>query len=148
MRTFAREFTARPTQNAWNEAALLQARMEKVFQGSNDSYGSNYPRLDVTSAEDVTVVRAEIPGVAAEEIDLSIDDDVLTLSGARQADELPEGTTWRHQERGYGVFKRRVRLPFRVESGSVDAQYNNGVLQVTLPRAEADKPQKISISAA
>jgi HSP20 family protein len=147
MRTFATEFAVRPTNSAWNEAARLQARMAKGVQGSNDSYGSDYPRLDVTSAEDIAFVQAEIPGVPAEDIDLSVDDDILTVSGARKAEELPEGATWRHQERGYGDFKRRVRLPFRVESGAVDAQYNNGVLQITLPRAEADKPQKISISA-
>ena len=148
MRTFAREFAVRPTPSAWNEAARLQARMEKVFQGSNDSYGSHYPRLDVVSAENEAVVQAEIPGVPAEDIELSIDDDVLTLSGSRKAQELPEGTNWRHQERGHGDFKRQVRLPFRVETSAVDAQYNNGVLQVTLPRAEADKPQRIAISAA
>ena len=148
MRTFAREFAVRPTPSAWSEAARLQARVEKVFQGSNDSYGAHYPRLDVVSAEDEAVVHAEIPGVSAEEIELSIDDDILTLSGTRKAQELPEGTSWPHQERGHGDFKRRVRLPFRVETSAVDAQYNNGVLQVTLPRAEADKPQKIAISAA
>lgn len=147
MRTFAREFAVRPIAANWNEAARLQARMEKVFQGSNDSYGSNYPPLDVTSAEDVAMVHAEIPGIPADKIDLSIDDDILTLSGTRQAHELPEGTTWRHQERGQGAFQRRVRLPFRVESSAVDAQFSNGVLQITLPRAEADKPKKISISA-
>ena len=148
MRTFTREFSTTPTSILWKNVAHQQAEIAKAFQVSNDSYGTNYPRIDVASGEDTVVVRAEMPGVAAQDIDLSIDENILTVSGTRPADELLEGTTWNHQERGYGDFKRQVRLPFRVETHAVDAQYNSGVLQITLPRAESDKPQKIKISAA
>lgn len=147
MRTFTREFELRPTLAPWRDVGRLQAQMEKAFAGANDSYGSLYPRLDVQTTEDEAIVRAEVPGVPAEKIELSVEDDVLTLRGAREADELPEGRNWARRERGHGSFERRLRLPFRIEAGAVDAQYENGVLQVTLPRAEADKPHRIAISA-
>lgn len=146
MRTFARGFEVRPALTPWRNLARIQSQVENAFQQANDSYGSLYPRLDVYTSEEEAVVRAEIPGVSAEDIELSVEEDVLTLRGSRKADDLPEGAAWRRQERGVGDFTRRVRLPFRVEAGAVDATYSNGVLQITLPRTELDKPQKIAIS--
>jgi HSP20 family protein len=147
MRTFTREFELRPALLPWRDLGRLQAQMERTVASSNDSYGTAYPRLDVYTGEDEAVVRAEVPGVPAEKIELSVEDDVLTLRGSRVAEELPEGMAWRRQERGRGEFQRRLRLPFRIEAGAVDAQYDNGVLQITLPRAEVDKPRKITITA-
>lgn len=148
MKTFTREFELRPARMPWRDFGRLQAQMEKAFAGANESYGSIYPRLDVHTSEDEAIVRAEVPGVPADKIELSVEDDVLTLRGSREADELPEGRTWARRERGHGTFERRLRLPFRIEAGAVDAQYENGVLQVTLPRAEVDKPHRIEIQAA
>ncbi|MEO2168253.1 MAG: Hsp20/alpha crystallin family protein [bacterium] len=147
MRTFTREFELHPTLLPWRAIGRLPAQMDQAVTGSNDSYGTSYPRVDVYTDEDAAVVRAEVPGVPPDKIELSVEDDVLTLRGTRVADELPEGMAWRRQERGHGEFQRRMRLPFRIEAGAVDAQYENGVLQITLPRAEVDKPRKIAITA-
>jgi HSP20 family protein len=79
------------------------------------------------------------------DIEISVRDDTLTLRGSRKAVELEEGTTYHRRERGSGAFARTVELPFRVEGGKVEATFEKGVLKISLPRAEEDKPKKITI---
>ena len=108
---------------------------------------SSYPAMNVLTDRDSAVVTAELPGVNLEDIDISVEEDTLTLSGDRQPDELDEGATYHRQERRYGTFLRTLRLPFRVEAEKVDATFKKGVLSISLPRAEADKPRRIAIKA-
>lgn len=107
----------------------------------------SYPAMNVWTDEDSAVVTAELPGVILENIDISVEDDTLTLRGNRQPDEEEEGATFHRRERRHGAFLRTLRLPFRVDAGKVDAVFKNGVLSVVLPRAEEDKPQKIAVRA-
>jgi HSP20 family protein len=108
----------------------------------------SYPAMNVWSNEEGAIVTAELPGLAAEDIDISVEDNVLTLSGERESLEAGEDVTYHRQERGYGSFTRSLRLPYEVETEQVEAAFENGVLRITLPRSEADKPRKITIKSA
>jgi len=101
----------------------------------------------VWTDQDGAVVTAELPGINPADIDISVQNDTLTLRGKREPDEVREGETYHRRERGSGSFTRLFQLPFQVESNRVEASYAKGILSITLPRAEADKPQKIAIHA-
>ena len=89
----------------------------------------------------------ELPGVNDENVDISVKGETVSISGERKADELKEGESYHRQERAQGSFNRTLKLPFRVESESAEANYEKGVLRLTLERSEEDKPKKIKIKA-
>jgi HSP20 family protein len=101
--------------------------------------------MNVWTNEDGGVVTAELPGVDAEEIDISVEDGTLTLRGTLKPGELEEGETYHRRERGTGAFSRTVQLPFQVDNDQVEATFEKGVLSISLPRAEEDKPTKVAI---
>ncbi|MEM7230689.1 MAG: Hsp20/alpha crystallin family protein [Planctomycetota bacterium] len=104
--------------------------------------------LNAWVGKDDAKLSLEAPGVDPASIDVSIEADVLTIRGSRPLEELAEGETRHRHERFHGDFERSVRLPFRVDPSKVEAAYERGLLEVTLPRAESDKPRKIQVSAA
>jgi HSP20 family protein len=105
----------------------------------------SYPAMNVWANDEGGMVTAEMPGVDPQEIDISVEDDTLTLRGTRQAGDPEEDVTYHRRERGSGTFARSVQLPFRVEADEVEASFDQGVLTIELPRAESDKPHKIAI---
>lgn len=134
------------------EMEQLRREMNRMFaatpQSSEDARALTHPAMNVWRNQNEAIITAELPGVNPEDIDISVTGDTLTVSGDRQPDELPEGTTYHRRERGCGRFARAFQLPFPVESGKVEAVLEKGMLQIFLPRLEADKPRKISIKAA
>ena len=134
----------------WREMDRLRREMNRLFADLPASSGAaapGYPAMNVWTNENGAVITAELPGVAADDIDISVVGDTLTLSGNRQPTELPEDAVAHRRERGAGRFSRVFRLPFPIESDKVEAAFENGVLSVTLPRPESDKPRKIAIKA-
>jgi HSP20 family protein len=131
--------------------ARLQRDMNRLLGGTSRwpgwSTAPSYPAMNVWTNQDGAVVTAELPGVDPDEIDISVQNDTLTLRGARAPDEVPEGGTYHRRERGSGSFTRSLQLPFPVEAEKVVASYEKGVLTIALPRVEADKPIKIAIKA-
>jgi HSP20 family protein len=97
------------------------------------------------SDDDAAVVTTEIPGIDPDALEISVVKDSLTLRGSRQAEDLKEGEAYHRQERWNGQFTKTLQLPFAVESGKVEARFSKGVLVIILPRAEAEKPRKISV---
>ena len=128
----------------------LQKEMNRLFENYNpvrrDAPG--YPAMNVWASEDGLLVTAEVPGVRSEDIDINVIGDTLTLSGSRQPDEAGEDMRFHRQERGYGKFSRTLQLPFPVKVDGIDATFKNGVLNIHLPRTEADKPRRISVKTA
>ena len=106
-----------------------------------------FPAVDVADQENAVVVRAEIPGCAADDIDISIHNDVLTISGEKKQTVEHKEQGYYHVESAYGSFRRDIRLPSDVDSEKVEATTENGVLTVTLPKAEKAKPIKVQIKA-
>ena len=127
------------------EMQRLQREMNRVFSGLEQPLNPEVPPLNAWVGESDVVVSAELPGVDPGKVDVSVVGDTLTISGAREEAALKEGETYHRQERSYGRFTRSLQLPFHVEAGKVEAKYDKGILRVTLPRAEADKPKKIAV---
>ncbi len=94
------------------------------------------------------VVTAELPGVARDDVTISLQEDVLMLEGKREPKLQQDNVNWQRRERAYGTFSRAVQLPFRVDPEKVQARFDNGILEIELERLEADRPKKIGISAA
>jgi len=107
-------------------------------------YGWNIS-LDVVQRPDETVVKASIPGVKPETIDLAIEDNILTLRAGRKPDFEDEKSVYLVQERPTGSFYRALRLPETVDANKVQSTYENGVLTIVLPKAEEKKKKQIKI---
>ncbi|MGC9453615.1 MAG: Hsp20/alpha crystallin family protein [Phycisphaerae bacterium] len=107
--------------------------------------GSWFPALDISEREDSVVVQAEIPGMKRDDIDISVQDNHLTISGEKKESEEHKEGEYYHSERRYGTFRREIPLPAGVDADNVDATYRDGVLTVTLPKSEEAKPRKIEI---
>ena len=105
-----------------------------------------FPALNVWVGADQTVVTTELPGVDRETIDVSVSGNVLTLKGSRNPEELKDDESYHRRERWYGEFSKTLDLPFDIEVQKVEAKFSKGILTVTLPLAEAEKPRKISIA--
>jgi HSP20 family protein len=127
------------------EIQNLRREMNRIFSGIGQEVSQNFPAVNVWVGENDAMVKAEIPGAEIEKIDISVIVDSLTISGSREPVTLGEGESYHRQERDFGRFTRTLQLPFNVEVNKVDARYENGILSITLPRAEADKPKKVAI---
>jgi HSP20 family protein len=103
------------------------------------------PALDLYESGDHLVAVVELPGMRKEDIDISLHDGTLTISGERKRESNNDETAQR-TERYVGTFRRSIALPTRVDAGKVGATYKNGILKVTLPKAEEAKPKQIQVS--
>lgn len=134
----------------WPEMERLQEEMNRLFSGTwrGPEAAWDLPRVNVWSGGDDLVLTAEVPGMDPKSLDVSVIGDTVTLSGERRAEEdIPE-EDYHRQERIFGRFSRTLNLPFTVDADRVSAGYRKGILTITLPRAEADKPRKVSVKAA
>jgi len=129
----------------FHEMERLQREVNKVFTGAGQSLGREIPPVNAWVGEGDVIVAAELPGIDPAKVDVSVVGDTLTISGARETEALKEGESYHRQEREHGRFSRTIQLPFHVEAGKVEARYERGVLTITMPRAEADKPRKIAV---
>jgi HSP20 family protein len=136
--------------SSWREMERLRREMNRLFaewpRQARWGVAPGYPAMNVWTDQDSVMVTAELPGVILEDLDISVEDETLTLRGMRQRDEK-EGAIYHRQERRHGSFLRTFRLPFRVDSEKVEATFKGGVLSIALPRAAEDKPKKIAIRA-
>ena len=103
------------------------------------------PALDVYQDKDTVTVHAELPGMKKEEIQVALQDGVLTISGERKSSRNRNDTRVHCTERFEGSFQRSISLPAEVKADQVAAQYKDGVLTITLPKAEAAKPKQIEV---
>lgn len=106
--------------------------------------------IDCYASDDHAVVLASVPGVHPDDISVSVNKNMLTISGAvmsdrKQQDEHGETVTWYMAEIPRGMYERTLKLPFPVDEDRVEAQFSNGMLRVVLPRLEATKPRRISV---
>jgi len=133
----------------WREMDRLQSNMNRLFEDFHPIYTRNapsFPAMNLWADEESALITAELPGMDSEDIELTILEDTLTISGERKAEEMPENATYHRQERGAGKFSRSLKLPFTIDSKKVKASFKDGVLEVSLPRSEADRPKKIAVN--
>jgi len=137
----------------------LQDRMNRLFDESvrargaqstqEDDWalgGSWAPAVDIYEHEGTIVLKAEIPGVDPKDVDLRIENNTLTLKGARHFDNEVKRESFHRVERSYGSFARSFTLPNVVDQAGIKADFKDGVLKVVLPRREEAKPKAISIN--
>ena len=106
--------------------------------------------VDVYENDEAVVVEATLPGIAPEQVDLQVEDGILTIKGAvKNASEDKDETENNYyvRERFHGAFERRVRLPDYVDADAAEAKFKNGLLTVAIPKAEAAKPRQIPVNA-
>jgi len=105
------------------------------------------PRVDITETENGFEIRAELPGVSENDINVSVTDNLLTIKGKKRQAEETEGKNYHRVERRYGNFQRSFTLPRSVKVEAIEAGCKDGVLTLGIPKAEAAKPTEISIKA-
>lgn len=137
----------------FRELVTVSDRLERGFPGrytvqTDEASGTWVPPVDVFERQDQLVIRAEIPGVSRDDMDVSIEHGVLTLKGERKPDPDFPVNTARRTERVYGAFTRRFSLPATVDASKIAAAYKDGVLEVSVPKAESAKPKQVEIRAA
>jgi HSP20 family protein len=135
----------------WDEMDRIQREMNRLYRVSYPrryQAAPSFPAMNVWSNDEGLVVTAEVPGINPKDIELSVVEDTLTVSGKRDAEQAGEDAKYLRQERGYGEFTRSMQLPFAVAANKVEASFKNGVLNVSLPRKEEDKPRKIKVKVA
>ena len=104
-----------------------------------------WPAIDVAEEDDAIVVRAEVPGCKAEDIDIAVYGNTLTISGEKKLSEEKKEKGYYHVESTYGSFRRELTLPTDVDQDKIDATCKNGVLSITLPKAEKAKAVKVKV---
>jgi HSP20 family protein len=104
------------------------------------------PAFEVKEREDAFMLQADVPGVKEADLDISVNSNVLTISGSRQSPERKEGETYYLYERAYGSFSRSFTLPDEANTESVEAKLTDGVLTVTIGKKAESKPRKISVA--
>ena len=144
-----------PSLATFSPLARLSAFQQEVdrlfdlspFTGNTHGTGGWSPAIDLFQDKDSFFVKAELPGMRKEDITLSLHDGLLTISGERQPEKVHDEKMSLRNERFFGKFERTITLPMQVDGTRVQADYEDGILTVTLPKAEAAKPRQIEISA-
>jgi HSP20 family protein len=145
------QFRRSPVQHSlWNEIANFEREVDSAFNRSASSDplpARKYsPAIDVVENGNETVLMAELPGVSKEDVKISLENDILTISGVRKSNSLPEKASWLRNEIRTGEFVRSVKLPKGIDAGKISAAITNGLLRVVLPKAEEVKPREIRIN--
>jgi HSP20 family protein len=139
----------------WGELERFRRGMDELLHGmpSRPAPGTPlwtpaciFPPVNVRERTDAYEVTAEIPGVKAEDLDVKIEGDTLTLKGERKPQEIGEGASYHRRERSAGTFQRSITLPGKVDASKVEAAYKNGLLTVTLAKEPSAMPKQISVA--
>jgi HSP20 family protein len=124
----------------------MHQQMDHFFGGTRGPIRREYPLLKAWAGDEGMIIAAEIPGIDEDALEITIEGRTLTLGGNVVPIELPEGARHYRQERGQGQFSRSVNLPFDVDVDAVNASYDDGLLEITLPRVPEDKLRKIVVN--
>jgi HSP20 family protein len=127
---------------------LFSTNLTRSFDDEGIGRGAWAPSVDIYENKDQIVLEAELPGMKQEDFDLSIENNVITLRGERKFEKTDETDNYHRVERSYGSFTRSFTLPQTVSAEGATAEYNNGVLRVTLPKREETKARRIEIKGA
>lgn len=143
--------------DVWNwdpldQLSTLREEINQLFEsplsrwGGDQEFFNNWvPAMDLYEDKDNLIVKAEVPGMKKDEIDISLHDGSLIISGERKHEETEKGADTSRSERFFGRFQRSLSLPRPVDAGKASAQYRDGILTVTLPKTEESKPKQIEV---
>jgi HSP20 family protein len=142
----------------FRDLVTMQDRMNRIFDdafrgvnrgGSEEDWalgGAWAPAVDIYEQDGNLVLKAELPGIDSKDVDVRVENNVLTLRGERKFEYDVKRENYHRVERAYGTFSRSFTLPNVVNTEKIKAEFNDGVLRVTLPQREEAKPKQISIS--
>ncbi len=133
--------------NPWNEIDRLQRELNKAFGGAGGRGLGDYPAVNIWTSEDGGVLTAELPGVQAKDLEVSVKNETVTIRGKREIEALKKEHEYIRRERGSGTFVRSFAMPFRINANEVKAKVEKGILTVSLPRLPEDKPSRIAVKA-
>lgn len=136
-----------PFGDPFSEMRRLQSEVNRLFQTATSTGDGGFPYLNVYANQDAILVTAELPGVAEDDLDISVHRETLTIRGERKQTVGEEIKGYHRRERRTGRFVRTMSLPFAVDPDQVDAHMEHGILRLTLNRPESDKPKRIQITA-
>ena len=144
--------TRRPMSNLFN----LHNEMGRIFgdlfaphEGGTDTEETAWmPTVDVSEMENGYEIRAELPGVSEDDVNVTVTDNVLTIKGEKRQEKVDDTHNYRRVERRYGTFQRRFTLPAEVNVDNIKAEFTDGVLTLSIPKPEAAKPAEIPITTA
>lgn len=142
---YRRQHAMWPRTAVWHDVRRLRRDMDYLLGGTSGPIRASFPPLNQWVGDEGVVVTAEIPGVNPDELNITVNGDMLTVSGTRNDEELPEGAKYHRRERGFGKFSRTLQLPFQVDADEVGASFRSGVLTIELPRIPEEKPKKIEV---
>lgn len=136
----------------FRELATLRDEMDRMWERFFKEWpspelirGEWAPCLDVSETKNNFVVKAEVPGIDAKDIDISLANDVLTIKGEEKQVKEEKDENYHRVERSYGAFSRSIQVPGEVQSDKIKASYKDGILKVTLPKSEEAKKKEIKI---
>jgi len=136
------------------EMMTLREAMDRLFDdaftqpfSTRDGWSASTPAVDMYQTDDEIVVKASLPGIKADEVQINVTGDVLTLKGEVKQEEEKNNRSWHIREQRWGSFQRSVALPTNVVSDKAKAEFENGILTITLPKAEEVRPRTITINA-
>jgi HSP20 family protein len=131
----------------WEELHRMRRQLERVFDESSyqQSAAGVFPLINLTEDKDSYYVRAELPGVKGDELNIQVTGNNLAISGERKIDTEEEGAKYHRREREAGTFSRMIGLPGEVNTEKVEANLDNGVLSISIPKAEVAKPKQITV---
>ena len=119
---------------------------ERFFPNTAGAGNFSSPDIDLYDDEEDLVVKAEIPGANEKDIDISLEDGILSIKGERKLENEDKKDNYYRIERSYGSFSRSFRLPVEVKTNDAKASYKDGVLEIRIPKEEKAKPKKIRIN--
>ena len=136
--------------------ALLRRRMDQLFEdfftpawGLEPVWAAGVewsPSMDLSETNAAYIVKAELPGIDPKEIEINVTNDVLTIKGEKRREEEKKDKTVHWVERSYGSFYRSLRLAAAIDSGKVSAEFDNGLLTVTVPKKEEAEPKTVKVN--
>lgn len=135
----------------WNPYTDLADSIEKLFnegliQNLDESPRIWAPAVDVVEEETAYLIKADIPGLTREDVHVEVDKNTLTIRGEKKEEKEEKGKRYYRKERTHGTFTRSFSLPDNVDADSIKAVHKEGVLELTIPKKEKEKPRKIEVS--
>jgi HSP20 family protein len=144
------QLTRRPRQEYWSPLTRLQSELNRLFNypelEGNDLWQNMFPAMDLHEDADQLMVTAELPGMKKEDINVSLHENTLTVSGEKKCEDQEKSGESYRSERCYGRFHRSISLPWSVDAEKIDASYRDGVLKIKLPKSEQAKPKQIDVN--
>ena len=136
--------------SAFEELERMRRQMDRLSEGLSggmlqEQTAGVFPPVNTTEDKDSYYIRAELPGIKADLLDISVTGNSLTISGERKIETEDETVKYHRRERDAGKFSRIINLPDQVDTTKVEARSSNGVLTIVLPKAESTKPKQITV---